>query len=131
VAWQLTSKEYRSRGITAYGNEGYTGTSLPFEVLYAYQYWPEVGFDDPDAIMNYTSLFINLVDDYNENGQPLPALAIFGSVNDQVSGYNLASIQTNYLKHCYSHSSLVPYLKAYRPTGVTNAQIDLLMSFYD
>src|SRR5690606_38250456 len=101
---------------------------------YAYQHWPNVGFSDPSTTTKYTSLFINLVDNFNENGvdlNPSHFTTVLGTVDDQVSGYNLASIQSNYLKHCYSHSSMVPYLKAYRPTGVANAQIDLLMSFYD
>jgi len=53
-----------------------------------------------------------------------------GFFNDQVSGYNLATIQQNYLKHIYSASSLRTQLKANKPAGVTDAQIDLLLSFY-
>ena len=34
-----------------------------------------------------------------------------------------------FLKHCYSHASLIPYLKGYRRIGVTNAQIDLLSHY--
>lgn len=123
VQWYLTNLEYRGRGIIGYGNEEYFVSGLRRPHVYAYQYW-SIGTNE-----DYTSLFINLVDNFNEIGENFNPHPV-GSVNDQVSGYNLASIQANYLKHCYSHSSMAPYLKGYKPVGVTNAQIDLLMSFY-
>ena len=51
-------------------------------------------------------------------------------VNDQVSGYTLANIESEMLKHIYGHSSLGDQLKAHKSTGVTDAQIDLLISHY-
>lgn len=53
-----------------------------------------------------------------------------GVVNDQVSGYNLATIQANYLRNMYAASSLQNQLNNNRPTGVSTAQLNLLLSFY-
>lgn len=123
IQWQLVNLEYRSRGITDYGSPTYTVSNLISPHAYGYQFWRG------SVTEVYTSLFINLVDNFNELGQSFPG-KISGSVDDQVSGYSLSSIQTGHLKNCYSLSNLTSYLKAYKPTGVTNTQIDLLMSFY-
>ncbi len=123
VQWYLTNKEYRARGIANYGNETYYVPDLRRPHLYAYQYW-EMS-DDPE----YTSLFINLADNFNEMNVLFDYYG-FGSVNDQVAGYNLSNIQSQFLKNCYAKSSLTTYLKAYKPTGVSNTQIDLLLSYY-
>src|SRR5690606_24186256 len=95
VQWQVTNMEYRARGITNYGNETYFVAGLRRPHIYAYQYW-NLNLD-PD----YTSLFINLVDNFNELGQNFNPWPV-GIVNDQVAGYNLATIQANYLKHMYN-----------------------------
>lgn len=121
--WHITNLEYRSRGITDYGNEEYFVDGLRRPHVYAYQYWNTTSHST-----DYTSLFINLFDDFNELGESFGWRT--GVVNDQVSGYNLGTIQSVFLKHCYSHSSLSTQLKANKPAGVTNAQIDLLLSFY-
>jgi hypothetical protein len=118
VQWQLTNMEYRERGLTTYGNENYFVANLRRPHILAYQYWNMAEDDE------YTSLFINLVDNFNEfsRGTIFP--------NDQVTGYNLGTIQNNYLKHMYNSSSLGSYLKSNKPAGVTNTQIDLLLTSY-
>ena len=65
-------------------------------------------------------LFINLVDDFND------MTGFTGSPNDQVTGYTLA----NFLRESFGLSTLSAQLKTHRPAGVTEAQIDLLLSFY-
>lgn len=124
VEWMITSMEYSERGITNYGNENYNPVNPPqYPARFGYQYWN--GTVDP----HYTSLFINLVDDFNEFGvnffpQPI------GVVNDNVNGYSLKNIETYLLSDIYGMSSLSTKLKSMRPAGVTNAQIDLLLSHY-
>lgn len=71
-----------------------------------------------------TSLFINLVDDFND------MTAFPGRPNDQVTGYTLANIEANMLRNCFALGTLSQQLKANRPAGVTEAQIDLLLSAY-
>lgn len=75
---------------------------------------------------NVAKNIINLVDDYNES--------LFYSVGsspiDNVTGYNLAFIESNMLKRCYGLSSLSTQLKNNRPAGVTDADIDLLLGAY-
>lgn len=123
VEWLLTSMEYKSRGISNYGEYNYNPSTPPmYPNHYAYQYW-NLSLDP-----NYTSLFINLVDGFNEFGQTFGWES--GTVNDQVSGYSLGHIQSTFLKHCYAKSSLTTQLKANKPSGVTDAQIDLLLSHY-
>lgn len=120
--------EYKERGISNYGDFNYTvGYHQPqFPNEYAYQYWSKA-IDDNE----YTPLFIDLMDDYNQLGQSFPPYAD-GVVNDQVLNYSLAYIEQNFLKYVYGLSSLTEKLKQYKPTGssVTDAQIDSLMSFY-
>lgn len=96
-----------------------------FPNRFGYQNWNGSG--------DYTSLFINLVDDFNEMGQDLdinPLNEILGVINDQVSGYTLANIESNMLGQVYGIGSLSAQLKANKPTGVTDAQIDLLLGQY-
>ena len=46
---------------------------------------------------------------------------------DPVAGYTMGNIE-NFMKHVYGLTSLATQLKANRPNGVTNAQIDELIS---
>jgi hypothetical protein len=124
IQWMITNMEYRENNIANYGDWSYNPPGiLRRPHRQAYQYWN----NSIDA--DYTSLFINLVDNFNELGQlfnPRPT----GIINDQVRGYNLATIQSDYLKYVYGLSSLSVELKNHKPVGVTDAQIDLLLSFY-
>ncbi len=119
VEWYITSLEYRSRGIANYGTETFSiHASYPLDR--AYQYWPL------NSSREYSFVFINLCDNFNENIQwgnsSLP--------NDQVVGYILAGIESNFLKQVYGQTSLRDQLKNNKPAGVTDAQIDLLMNNY-
>jgi hypothetical protein len=131
VEWFLTSKEYNARGITNYGesnfNPPYLSTTDHFPAHFGYQYWNNTINANADK---YTSLFINLIDNFNENGVTTFWGKPNGSVNDNVTGYNLATIESNFLKHCYGLSSLSTQLKANKPSGVTDQQIDNLISGY-
>lgn len=129
VEWWLTRIEYQGLGELNYSNWNYNPTPTPQiqPIRFGYQNW------ETAVSANTTSLFINLVDDFNEIGQNLRAPttpAISGSVDDRVTGYNLATIQSNYLKDCYNQSSLSTNLRDNRPTGVTLAQVNLLLGFY-
>lgn len=124
VQWHLTNKEYRELGITNYGSDAYSAPDLRRPHQYAYQWWY------PGYNGSYTSLFINLVDDVNELGKYYSNIGVYGVVDDPVKGYTLSNIQANFLKHIYNSSSLSTQLKANKPAGVTNAQIDLLLSHY-
>jgi hypothetical protein len=121
VEWWLTKLEYKNvRGISNYGEWNY---NVP--VIYphknAYQYWKK---DLNNISQNYTSLFINLIDNVNDKN------IYFNSPNDQVSGYTLSYIEKNILKHSYGISSLSARLKSFKLPGTTDAQIDLLLSAY-
>ncbi len=69
------------------------------------------------------------MDDFNENG-----VNFFqhprGSVIDNVSGYNLATIQANYLRNIYGANSLQTQLNNNRPASVTTNQLTTLLSNY-
>lgn len=53
-----------------------------------------------------------------------------GQINNQVTGYTLATIEAFILHNVYGLGSLSTQLKAHRPPGVTEAQIDQLLSQY-
>jgi hypothetical protein len=119
VELYLTSMEYRSLGILNYGTPDYD-ISVSYPLRRAYQYWPE------KCDKKYSSIFINLIDDFNESiNSRNPLLP-----NDQVTGYNLREIESTFLKHVYGQSSLRDQLKKYKPQGTTDYQIDLLMNSY-
>lgn len=124
VEWYLTSLEYRSRGVPDYGKETYSiQASYPLDR--GYQYWQKSS--NPE----YTSLFIELVDGYNQNQETYfdrNTLLSYKGINDPVAGYNLAIIESTFLKNCYGISSLSNLLKNNKPSGVTDGQIDILMS---
>lgn len=128
VEWFITGMEYRERGVPTYGDRTYNPTPPPqYPNLFAYQYWSinTIGSD-------YTSLFINLTDDFNELNVNLrtPQNPLWGAVNDPVRNYNLATIESQILKHVYGLSSLANQLKTIKPVGNTDTQIDLLLSHY-
>jgi hypothetical protein len=119
VEWFISHIEYNDRGVTNYGEANYNPINPPqYPNRQAYQYW-NLGVSN-----DYTSLFINLVDRENDN------TLFFGAPNDQVVGYTLRNIERRILKHCYGISSLGDKLKTIKPIGVTDAQIDLLLSSY-
>ena len=120
VEWYLTSMEYRSRGITNYGTETYDiQASYPLDR--AYQYWSK------SISPEYSCIFIDLVDGYNQNGVFFVRKGT-STVEDQVTGYNLAKIESDFLKHVYGQASLKEELKKNKPLGVTDTQIDLLLN---
>lgn len=126
VEWFITRMEYQERGITNYMEWNYNPTTaynVVFPIRHGYQYWNMATSD------KYTSLFINLVDNFNENGLNFGNFGT-GSVNDQVSGYSLATIQANYLKNIYNSSSLFTQLNNNIPTGITTTQLNLLLNSY-
>jgi hypothetical protein len=123
VEWFLSNLEYASRGIPNYGRANYYPSNPPdVPNTYAYQYW-NIGENDGW----YTPIYIDIIDDVNQSAQfyfPFGS----GTINDQVQGYSLPFIELEMLKHIYGHSSLAQQLKAHKPVGVTDAQIDLLIS---
>lgn len=122
VEWFLTHKEYAERGIANYGQWNYLPINPPqFPNRQAFQDWTL------NVSERYTSLFINLVDDVNDK-TVFPGIT--GIPDDQVSGYTLPFIEQNILKHSYGLSSLATQLKNNKPSGVTDPQIDLLLSSY-
>ena len=68
-------------------------------ITYAYQYWNPHNYSN-----KYTSLFINIIDDYNELG--LPFLGKYqGFVDDRVKNYSLSGIES-YLDEIYTLDEL-------------------------
>ena len=119
IEWFLSHIEYSERGINNYGEWNYhPGNAPQYPNDQAYQYWTL------SVHKEYTSLYINIVDDINDSA------IFFGTPDDQVAGYSLPNIEQRMLKHCYGLSSLAKQLKNNKPAGVTDNQIDLLLSSY-
>lgn len=113
VEWQVTQMEYQERGISNYANPSYS-VSASYPIDRAYQHWT------PAISADYTSLFIDIIDNHNQN-------AANSAVIDNVNGYTLAYIESNLLKHIYGKSSLATQLKTNKPYGVTDTNIDELI----
>lgn len=117
VEWWITKLEYKNtRGIPNYGDWNYL---VPVERpnSQGYQYWTH-NYD-----WKYTNVYINLIDDYNESQG-------IWTVDDNVKGYTLADIESNMLRNIFTFETLKEQLKENKPNGVTDANIDILLSYY-
>lgn len=121
VEWALTNQEYEELGTN------YT-TGVLHE--YAHQYWPyeNSGSSIIKDKKEYFSLFIDLVDDYNQsirnaNSRTYP--------NDNVTGYSMKTLSQSIISKSYGLSSLKSNLKANKPAGITDTQIDELFERYE
>jgi hypothetical protein len=118
VEWQVTQLEYRGRGISDYSGPFYDpGVNISYPIRFGYQLWNSANYS-----ATYTSLFIDIIDDHNQFGRFNNS-----AINDPVNGYSMANIEV-YMKHIYGISSLATELKAHKPNGVTDQQIDDLLS---
>lgn len=107
--WKITELEY-----------GYSPSPVPGPI----QNW---FYDQDPDFNNYSPLFIDLEDSFNQNPSNIP-----NRPRDITSGYNLSLIQSNVLGHSYGLSSLRDRLKSQKPSGVTDTQIDTnLQHFFD
>ena len=72
----------------------------------------------------YSPIFIDLMDDINQSDfrPDVP--------NDLISGYTLSFIQDNILVDARGFSSLRDAIKAYKISGVTDADVDELFALY-
>lgn len=121
VEWALTSQEYEELGVT------YTTSNLH---EYAHQYW---SYERSSSSVikdkkEYSSLFIDLIDDYNQsirnaNSRTYP--------NDSATGYTMKTLSQSIISKSFGLSSLESNLKATKPAGVTDTQIDELFKRYE
>ncbi len=125
VEWMVTQMEYREKGIANYGDSFYSPVNPPsYPNQYGYQFWNNNINDQ-----NYTPVFIDLVDNFNQFGISLNPYNA-SNVSDNVIGYTLADIETNLLKDVVGVNSLREKLKLGLPTGITDSDIDILTSSY-
>lgn len=99
----------------------------------------EVDFDNPQVFSDinnkqwwsssinhdYTPLFIDLVDNYNQDIERSHEVPV-----DRIHGYSLSEIESGYLKHIYGLSSFKDKIKSNKPSGVTDQQIDDYLAYY-
>lgn len=124
VEWFITQMDYRERGIANYATGTYN-VEASYPIRFGYQYWPF------NSSANYSSVFIDVVDDFNQLGtlfRLTNGVFYTSTVNDQVFGYSLATIERKFLKHVYGIGSLRKELKENKPAGVTDEQVDLLLN---
>jgi hypothetical protein len=118
VEWYITQKEYKELGIVDYADATYN-IKVNYPARYGFQFWNKKRNE------NLTSLFIDLVDRYNQKGQSFSGVS--GTVTDPVAGYTFAGMESGFLKNVYGISSLSEQLKAHKPAEITEQQIDVLM----
>lgn len=124
VEWRLTHLEYAERGINNYGEFNYH----PSPIYHNFPMTTHINNWNSGIRANYTPLFIDLADGHNQIGINYGFYT--GIVNDNVSGYNLPLVEINILPYIHNLSTLANRLKLNKPAGVTDAQIDELLSFY-
>lgn len=123
VQWQITAMEYREKGIADYAGPLFNNTRID-RLQFAFQWWNA----NMDNAYPYTSLFIDLVDDYNQAGITYLVNGQTIGIVDNVSGYSLSMIESRILKHTYGISSLRSKLRSNKISNVTDAQIDELLN---
>ena len=112
VEWSITNDYYRN-----------TLGDSDYKHYYDYQWWTREKDENGD-FNEYTPIFIDLMDNYNQN--------IFNQnrCKDNVSGYTLQEIQDEILATSYGEYSLRQTLKSNLKHGATAAQIDELLDNY-
>jgi hypothetical protein len=103
----------------------YSDYGYKTEFVSDWQYWPFKNFSN-----EYSPLFIDLIDDYNQRVILGVRSDDFEYANDSIKGYDLATLNTILIKS-YGLESLSRNLKKQKPTGVTDTQIDNLINSID
>ncbi|HAJ99609.1 MAG TPA: hypothetical protein DCM62_06255 [Bacteroidales bacterium] len=115
VDWELTNLEYYSL----------RNRFKPWARVYNHREGRQEWTPDDDPLGG-NPLFIDLIDDYNQRfhlGGNRP--------NDNVRGFTISTLENNVLKYTFDFRSLRQQLKANKPAGVTDAEIDELIDFYE
>ena len=107
--------------------EAVTETYKDFIQQYNEQEWPFVGRN-----LRYSPMFIDLIDNFNQRDyyyieKPNDYMSY---PNDYITGYTFA-VLGNILKDAYAPHSLKTGLRANKPAGVTDADIDVLFELYE
>ena len=107
--------------------EAVTETYKDFIQQYNEQEWPFVRRN-----LRYSPMFIDLIDDFNQRDyyyieQPNNYMSY---PNDYITGYTFA-VLGNILKDAYAAHSLKTGLRANKPAGVTDADLDVLFELYE
>jgi len=107
----------------------YSDYGYKTEFVSDWQVWPFKNFSN-----EYSPLFIDLIDDYNQRAVLGARSDGFEYANDSVKSYDLATLNTILIKS-HGLESLSSNLKKQKPTGVTDSQIDNLINsiemYYD
>ncbi len=114
LEWHITRIEYVERGELNYDNPA-DNTAVQVDNM---QWW------DSSDNHEYTPLFVDLTDIFNQNVE-----RGVGPI-DEINGYTMGGIESGFLKHVYGLSSLKDKLKANKPSGVTDQQIDEYLSYF-
>lgn len=125
VEWGLTNQAYN-----ALGHQYNNSTARNYNHSAGLQWWNRslVNSSDPtDNDRFYTPLYIDMVDNINQR-------QTYGGntnyPNDNVTGYTFSLLEDKVLRHTYGLTSLRTKMKANKPSGVTDAQIDALIDSY-
>ena len=142
VGYMLAMKEYADCDrVEYYTYGGYLGaveilqeTLYPSLTLSYYnvwnkqESWPSLN----NETIEYSPLFIDLHDDNNQSYKTIDGITSFWSnfPNDIVTGYTIP-VLCNIILQSYSIHSLKTALRANKPAGVTDADIDTLFELYE
>jgi hypothetical protein len=122
VEWYITQLEYKERGIANYGDATFN-VNVSYPSVYGFQFWSK------KRSSSLTSLFIDLVDNNNQKGQKFGSFNT-GSVDDRVSGFTMAELESSVLKESYGMSSLRENVKRAKSPETTNSNIDLFFTYF-
>ncbi len=119
IEWLMVAKEYRGRGLPNFATPNYT--TYGYTPIYrAHQSY------NLDLGKDYTPVFIDLIDDFNQSTQSWGG----NLCEDDVTGFEMKEIEKR-LKNIQSFANFITQMQAIKPSGVTNAQVDDLIEQYD
>jgi hypothetical protein len=122
VEWYITQLEYKEKGIANYAEASY-GVNVTYPTLYGFQFW------NKERSASLTSLFIDLVDTNNQKGQKFGNFKT-GAVDDRISGYTFAKLESEILKNSYGLASLRENLKNHKSPEISDSNIDLFLTYF-
>lgn len=115
IEWYITDIEYTELGVVNYNNPNTNLFDDPIGNLADHMQWW-----DSSNLHDYTPLFIDLVDNFDRSGGP----------DDHITGYTMNTLELNVVKHSYGLTSLRSALKANKPNGVSDQDIEDYLAYY-
>lgn len=124
VEWFLTQMEYKEKGISNYAEFNYDVNAI-YPINFGHQNWLR---DNAFYYNDYSSLVIDLFDNYNQLGNYF-SNGVPSTIDDQVTGFSFGTFE-QIIKYTTGKANFFDRIKQYKPSNVTDAQLDVLFSSF-